>query len=391
MYIGASTVLPCTDDNRVIKDGYVKIENDKIVEVGELSRFTDEQKKEISYFENATLMPGLINAHEHLVTKSKYTPWQLDTIKNEPLPYQVLRVQRNAIGLLKDGVTTLRECGCRERINISMAKAVKNKLFVGPDIIACGRPISMIGGHCYYYSYQVASPADVVAAVRTELMHGADFIKVHATGGAGTLEGDPRWAQLSYEELKAAAEEAHKENKRVCSHAIGRAGLENTIRAGIDTVEHGQYLDDELLEMMCKKGIYYVPTLTGYIPLARNGLKLGRPEWMVEKAKVLLDEHQRVMSLLKKYPEIVIGAGTDSTGEMSDEIIELVSAMGCQPIEGLKIATLGSAKVLGIQERTGTLEVDKIADMIVADGNLTENLLGLKNLKLVVKSGIKVQ
>ena len=81
MYIGASTVLPCTDDNRVIKDGYVKIENDKIIEVGELSRFTDEQKKEISYFENATLMPGLINAHEHLVTKSKYTPWQLDTIK----------------------------------------------------------------------------------------------------------------------------------------------------------------------------------------------------------------------------------------------------------------------------------------------------------------------
>ena len=131
--------------------------------------------------------------------------------------------------------------------------------------------------------------------------------------------------------------------------------------------------------------------MTGYIPLARNGLKLGRPEWMVEKAKVLLDEHQRVMSLLKKYPEIVIGAGTDSTGEMSDEIIELVSAMGCQPIEGLKIATLGSAKVLDIQERTGTLEVDKIADMIVADGNLTENLLGLKNLKLVVKSGIKVQ
>jgi imidazolonepropionase-like amidohydrolase len=229
-----------------------------------------------------------------------------------------------------------------------------------------------------------------VAAVRTELKNGADFIKVHATGGAGTLEGSPKYAQLSYEELKAAADEAHKEDKRVCSHAIGRQGIENSIRAGIDTIEHGQYLDEQLMEMMCKGGSFYVPTLTGYIPLARNGLKLGRPAWMVEKAKVLLDEHQRVMRLVRKFPEIVLGAGTDSTGEMSDEIMELV-ATGYGNYEGIMMATLGSARVLGIEDRVGTLAVGKKADMLIADGNLLEDLAGLKRVKKVIKAGRDVR
>lgn len=388
-YIGATTLLTCAEKDQVISEGYVKIEDEKIAEVGKISDLSPDQKNKMKYYRDCTIMPGMINAHDHLVTKSKYTPWTLDTIKNEPISYQTIRAERNAKGLLRDGVTTIRECGCRERINISISKAVKNKIIAGPDIIACGRPISMIGGHCYYYSYQVSSPSEVVAAVRTELMYGADFIKVHATGGAGTMEGDPRFAQLSYDELKAAADEAHKENKRVCSHAIGRKGIENTIRAGVDTVEHGQYLDAELLEMMCERGTYYVPTLTGYIPLARKGLELGRPAWMVEKARVLLDEHQRVMELVKKYTDIIIGAGTDSTGEMSDEIEELINT-GYSNYEGLMMATNGSAQVLGIYEKVGSLEKGKKADVIVADGDILKDITGLKRLKKVIKTGQEI-
>jgi imidazolonepropionase-like amidohydrolase len=389
-FIGAETVLPCTASGAILQRAYVEVDGASIVGIGGIDSLTAGQRSALTYYENATLIPGLINAHEHLVTKSKYTPWTLDTVKNEPIAFQTLRATRNAQGLLRDGVTTIRECGCRERTNISIAKAVRDGLVQGPDVLACGKPISMIGGHCYYYSYEVGSPAEVVAAVRTELKNGADFIKVHATGGAGTLEGSPKYAQLSYEELKAAADEAHKEDKRVCSHAIGRKGIENTILAGIDTVEHGQYLDEELLELMCARGTYYVPTLTGYIPLARDGLKLGRPAWMVEKARVLLDEHQRVMQLVKKYPEIVIGAGTDSTGEMSDEIAELI-ATGYGNYEGLMMATLGSARVLGIEERVGTLAVGKKADIAIADGNLLGDIGGLKRIKRVLKAGRDVR
>jgi len=389
-YLGADTVLPCTSQGAILKKAYVEVNGEKIVAVGSVDSLSVEQKKALVYHENATLMPGLINAHEHLVTKSKYTSWTLDTVKNEPIAYQTLRAAKNAQGLLHDGITMIRECGCRDRTNIVISKAVKDGLVQGPDIIACGRPISMIGGHCYYYSYEVGSPEDVVAAVRTELKYGADFIKVHATGGAGTLEGSPKYAQLSYEELKAAVDEAHKEEKRVCSHAIGRQGIENSVKAGIDTIEHGQYLDEELLDAMSKAGTYYVPTLTGYIPLARNGLKLGRPAWMVEKAKILLDEHQRVMRLIKKYPEIVLGAGTDSTGEMSDEIAELI-ATGYSNYEGLMIATLGSARVLGVEEQVGTLAVGKRANIVIADGNLLEDISGLKRIRKVIKAGCDVQ
>jgi imidazolonepropionase-like amidohydrolase len=385
--IGAATLLVCDPGGAVISEGFVKYEDELIVEVGEIKNLPPGEKEKMDYFSGATLMPGLINAHDHLVTKSKYTPWVLDAVRSEPISYQTIRALRNAQGLLKDGVTTLRECGCRDRSNISIARAVKNKLVLAPDILACGKPISMLGGHCYYYSYEVSSPAEVVAAVRGELKEGADFIKVHATGGAGTLEGDPRWAQLSVEELTAAAQEAHKENKRVCSHAIGRPGIINTLDAGIDTLEHGHYLDDELLERMCKQKTYYVPTLTGYIPLARKGLSLGRPAWQVEKARLLLEEHQRVMSLLKKYPELELGAGTDSTGEMADEIMEMAVSAGFSNAKTLIIATLGSARVLGIEEKTGTLERGKRANLIVADGNLLEDLKGLKSLKRVIKAG----
>lgn len=389
-FIGADTVLPCTAPSAIRKRACVEIEGASIVGIVAVDELRPEQRASLTYYENATLLPGLINAHEHLVTKSKYTPWTLETVKSEPIAFQALRATRNAQGLLRDGVTTIRECGCRERTNISIAKAVRDGLIQGPDVLACGKPISMIGGHCYYYSYEVSSPAEVVAAVRSELKHGADFIKVHATGGAGTLEGSPIYAQLSYEELKAAADEAHKEDKRVCSHAIGRPGIANSIRAGIDTIEHGHYLDEELLEMMCERGSYFVPTLTGYIPLARNGLKLGRPAWMVEKAKVLLDEHQRVMKLVKKYPEIVIAAGTDSTGEMSDEIAEL-AATGYGNYEVLIMATQGSAKVLGIEDRAGILAAGKKADLVVADGDLIADLGGLKRIKKVVKAGRDVR
>lgn len=384
--IMAQWVIPCADDT-VIENGYVEIKDGRITNVGSVKDLSKApfQGQEINY-PGSTLMPGLINAHEHLVTKSKYTSWTLDGIKSEPIPYQSVRALRNAEHLLREGVTTLRECGCRDRINLSISKANKDGLVTTPDIIACGRPISIIGGHCAYYSYEIASTQEAVAAARTELKYGADFIKVHATGGAGTKEGSPEWRQLSLEELTAIAEEAHAVGKRVCSHAIGREGIKNTLLAGIDTLEHGHYLDDELLQMMVEQGTYYVPTLTGYIPLARRGLEMGRPQWMVDKAMALLEKHQEVMKLIKKYPEIVIATGSDSSGSVAEEMEELVNA-GFTPMQVLQFATRNGADVLDVLDRKGTLEVGKDADVLVVEGNPLESIQQVKNVKQVVKAG----
>lgn len=384
--IYASKVIPC-DAERVIENGFVEFENGVITAVGAAddSESTPFEGQKVDY-RGCTLMPGLINAHEHLVTKSKYTDWTLDAIKTEPIPYQSVRALRNAENLLREGVTTLRECGCRERINIAISKANKDGLVTTPDIVACGRPISIIGGHCSYYSYEIASEHEAVAAVRTELKHGADFIKVHATGGAGTKEGSPQWRQLSLEELKAIVKEAHASEKRVCSHAIGREGIKNTILAGVDTLEHGHYLDDELLQLMVEKGTYYVPTLTGYIPLAKRGLEMGRPQWMVDKALKLLDRHQEVMTLIKKYPEIVIATGSDSSGSVAEEAEALVES-GFSEMQVLVFATRNGADVLDVLARKGTLETGKDADLLVVEGDPTRSISDLKNVKQVIKAG----
>ncbi|OPL09568.1 MAG: hypothetical protein AVO33_00300 [delta proteobacterium ML8_F1] len=384
--IHASRIIPC-DSEKVIENGFVDFEGRQIKGVGKTEdvKSVKFEGKEINY-PGCTIIPGLVNSHDHLVTKSKYTSWTLDVVKSEAIPYQSIRALRNAENILREGVTTLRECGCRERINIAVSRANMDGLVTTPDIIACGRPISIIGGHCSYYSYQISSEHEGIAAVRTELMHGADFIKVHATGGAGTKEGSPEWRQLTLDELKAIVDEAHASEKRVCSHAIGREGIKNSILAGVDSIEHGHYLDEELLEMMVEKGIYYVPTLTGYIPLALKGLEMGRPQWMVDNAMKLLNKHQEVMETIKKYPEIIMATGSDSSGSVAEEAEEMYN-VGFSPIQILIFATRNGADVLDVLDRKGTIECDKDADMVVIEGDPLKNIKDLKMVKQVIKGG----
>jgi len=383
--ISATKVLTC-DKKKLNGKYYIEIENGVITKIGSLSDLSVKEQDECYHYENCTILPGLINAHEHLATKSQYTPWTLPEIKAESIPMQTLRDSKNAKGLLYDGITTIRECGGRDHININISKAVQRGFIVGPDILACGRPISIMGGHVSYYSWQINGKYEAINAVRREIMAGADFIKVHATGGAGTLEGDPKYAELTLEELKTIVNEAHRANKRVASHAIGRLGIENSLKAGVDSIEHGHYLDEPLLEIMAKNGIFYVPTLTGYIPLAKRGLEMGRPVWMVEKAKKLLDKHQEVMAMLKKYPEIVIAAGTDSSGEMWEELDEIVK-VGYTPYEAIIFATKNAATVLGILDSVGTISEGKKANIIIVEGDPENKITDLRNLKEIIKSG----
>jgi Imidazolonepropionase and related amidohydrolases len=387
--IAAKRVMPCKD-SAVLENAFVEIVDERIARVGLVKELSPEEQARCVQFDDCTILPGFINAHEHLATKTRLTPGIFNDIKVEPIQLQMLRAAKNARGLLEEGITTIRECGSREHMNLYISRGIKKGFISGPDVLACGHPISITGGHCYYYSWQVNCPTDVVKAARTELLAGADFIKVHATGGAGTLEGSPLYAELSVEELKAAVREAHRVGKRVVSHAIGRPGIENTLLAGVDSLEHGHYLDEPLLEMMVKQGTYYTPTLTGYVPLAEHGLEMGRPSWMVEKAKRLVDQHRLAIEKVRRYPEIVVAAGTDSSGEMVEEM-ELLAAYGFSPMEAILCATRNAAVVLGIEARTGVLEAGKQADMVIVKGNPLDKLANLRNVVEVVKKGTAVK
>jgi len=383
--ISATKVLTC-DKKKFNEKGYIEIENGIIKKIGILSNLSAKEQDECYYYKNCTILPGLINAHEHLATKSQYTPWTSPEIKAESIPMQTLRASKNAKGLLYDGITTIRECGGRDHININISQAVKRGFTIGPDILACGRPISITGGHCSYYAWQINGKDEATNAVRKEIMAGADFIKVMATGGAGSLEGDPKYAELTLEELKTIVNESHRAHKRVASHAIGKAGIENSLKAGVDSIEHGSCLDHSLLEIMAKNGTFYVPTLTGYIPLVKRGLEMGRPVWMIEKAKKLLDKHQEAMAMLKKYPEIVIAAGTDSSGEIVEELEEIIK-FGYTPYEAIIFATKNAAIVLGILDSVGTITEGKKANIIIVEGDPENKITDLRNLKEIIKSG----
>lgn len=387
--ISADRIITC-DGAKVVENGFVEIVDSQISRIGSVRELTPEDQAQCNSYRGCSILPGLINAHEHLVTKTRITPGIFEHIKVEPIQLQMLRAAKNAKALLEEGVTTIRECGSREHVNLFIAKGIRNGFITGPEVIACGRPISITGGHCYYYSWQVNCPEDAVKAVRTELMAGADFIKVHATGGAGTLEGSPLYAELTLPELTAAVKEAHRAGKRVVSHAIGRPGIENSLLAGVDSLEHGHYLDEPLLEMMVKAGTYYVPTLAGYVPLAERGLQQGRPAWMVEKAKRLVDKHREAIEKVRRYPEIIVAAGTDSSGEMAEEI-ELLAQNGYTAGQALICATRNSALALGIGDRVGSIQAKKQADLLVVAGNPLEKLASLRNVVETIKAGKPVK
>jgi imidazolonepropionase-like amidohydrolase len=384
--LSAPKILGTDSKAAVIENGFIEIEDARIKRVGMVASLSDTERAGMRHYDGCTILPGLINAHEHLATKTRITPGIFGDITTEPIQLQMLRAAKNAKALLLEGITTIRECGAREHLNLFISKGVQKGFIEGPDIVACGQPISITGGHCHYYSWQINSPYEGVRAVRTELMAGADFIKVHATGGAGTLEGDPKLAELTLEELKAIVEDSHRAGKRVASHAIGRPGIENSLRAGVDTLEHGHYLDEALLDLMARNGTFFVPTLSGYVPLAEHGLKMGRPAWMVEKARRLVDAHRQAMAKTRAYKEIVIAAGTDSSGELVEEL-ELLISCGYPVEDAIKFATINAAKTLGIEASTGTLEEGKDANVLVVKGDPLADIRNLRLVADVIKRG----
>ncbi len=386
LIISAPKVLLGDPGGTVLDQAYVEIDGDTIQRIGKVAKLTTEEQTRLTHYPACSILPGLINAHEHLATKTRITPGVFSDITTEPIQLHMLRAAKNAHAILREGVTTIRECGSRERMNVFIAQGVHRNFIAGPEVLACGLPISITGGHCYYYSWQVNSPEEAVRAVRTELMHGADFIKVHSTGGAGTLEGDPRLAELTLAELKAVTAEAHRAGKRVASHAIGRPGIENSLLAGVDTLEHGHYLDEQLLDMMAVTGTYFVPTLSGYVPLAEHGLAMGRPEWMVEKARRLVDVHREAMAKVRKYSEIVVAAGTDSSGELVEEL-ELLIANGYSASEVVRCATINAARVLGIEGRVGSLEPGKQANVLVVRGDPLNDITALRQPECIIQLG----
>jgi len=336
-----------------------------------------------------TIMPGLINGHVHLANDGSAD--LAAQVRDDSAVTAALRASANALQTLRAGITTVKDCGAADNVVIDLGRAVEAGVVPGPRIIAAGRVITMTGGHGHFMGVEADGADEVRKAVRGEIKKGAGFIKAMATGGVLTLGVKPTQTALLHEELAAVVEEAHHAGRRVSTHAIGRDGIRNAILAGVDTIEHGYHLDEELFALAIERGTYLVPTLAAVRGIACHGPEGGSPDWIVAKAKTELDR-SREMFRAAVESGVKIAAGTDAGTPFNphdglvDEIIDMVG-VGLTPVRALLAATRDGAENAAVSDIAGTIEVGKSADLILVEGDPTEDITALRRIVFVAKSG----
>jgi imidazolonepropionase-like amidohydrolase len=372
---------------KVLENGFVEIVDGKIGAVGEVRDLTSSFEGEVIDTSGKTVLPGVIDTHMHVF--------------HEP---QMLRLSEGAAALwganyaqsaLRAGVTTMRDLGAQSGAVFGLKKALNEGYVIGPRYLVSGRAICMTGGHGWANLSAEADGEDSVRLLaRQQIKLGADVIKVMASGGAGTPGELPTQAQFSTQEIRAAVEVAHDSGKPVAAHALATEGIIRAIEAGVDTIEHGVFLDDWAIELMLKKNVTLCPTISVYPRIINRGPAGGEAPFVVEKSKPLLAPHFE--SLRKAViAGVRIVFGTDATtlynpvGDFSDEM-ELMVKAGMTPVEVIRSATSTAAEVCGVSNIVGTLETGKLADVLVVQGDATKDIAAMSDASMVFKDGTLV-
>ena len=337
-----------------------------------------------------TVLPGLINAHTHLTLDGRSPDPMAMAVKDGAYISLV-----KAIGCAKEhlaaGVTTVRDLGAMEGIDFALKKAITEGMVIGPRMLVSGMAICITGGHGRPLAVEADGADSVRRAARLQLKNGADIIKLMATGGVMTPGVEPGSAELTVDEMKAAVEEAQKAGKRTASHAQGTQGIKNAIHAGITTIEHGIFLDNEAIQLMLAQGAYLVPTLSAPYFIIKGGTEAGIPEFVVHKTKQVIEEHLK--SFRAAYQAgVKIAMGTDQGTPLNVpsnivQEIRLMAENGMSPEEALSSATRIAAEALGLGDQIGTIEPGKYADILALDGDPLSNLNSLENVAWVMKEG----
>lgn len=346
------------------------------------------------------VMPGLINAHTHLM---------MDPHSNRGSFLSetevTARALHNLTDLLHDGVTYIRDCGCAFGTDVKLASLQRMGQLGGTEIKASGQPMTIIGGHGdepqgldgqSNLGHLISSVDDMRKAVRENFKLGADNIKVMATGGVMSAGDEVDDTELTEAEIRVAVEEAHSKHMTVASHAQGHRGIQLSLEAGVDSIEHGIYLDETQVQYMISHDIYLVPTLNACDSIDRYGA--GKiPDYMLRKnALVKQAFYQNMTMALTKGVKFAVGtdAGTPfnsfTTGTTRE--LELLVKLGLTPFQALLGATQNAAHLLKIADHYGSLAVGKVADFLVLRANPLADITAVQQAdKLVYKRGILVK
>ena len=343
------------------------------------------------------MLPGLIDAHIHVCYNGVESVFALLERPRDALVLEAVDIVRR---ILSHGTTTVRDIGGEKYIEMSLRNAIQAGFIQGPRMKTSGRVISMTGGHAHFIAREADGPDEVRKAAREQIKAGADTVKLMATGGSATPGQDIMASQFTVAEIKAAVETAHMMGRTVAAHCHGTGGIKNCMLAGVDSIEHGTYLDEETADMMVANGAALVltlgvgnPDLESYplSPVQQADAERRRP--MIEKG---IRQIGKTIALARTKG-ILLGSGSDAGGNplaphrysMAREL-ELLVDHGIPPMEAISIVTLNNAKVLRWEDEIGSIEPGKLADLLVIDGDPLADIRHVRQVAAVYKGGEKV-
>jgi len=389
--VGATVVDLYGDEP--IENAVVLIEGERIIAIGSAATVDVPATAEVINAEDTWLIPGMMNMHVHL---GLVLPGKLAAeLANETEGELTLRMAAHAREILQAGVTTIRMPGDQRHGDLALKKAIAKGQAVGPRMFSAGQSLSISGGHGGKGGKPTYDgPYELMKAARKEISAGATWIKIAISGGIATDGGEIAEALMTPEEIAAVIDVSHRFGAKVAAHSGSSAATTIAVRAGIDSIEHGYFLDREVLRLMKKNGTWLVPTILVSQPALQQFFEeIGSPPWYLKRRDSVAKHHWKALEMaIEEGVNIALGtdqlpsAPTDGTTATAREAQYYVEA-GMTPQEALRAATIEPARMLGADDEIGSLEKGKYADIVALDKDPIKDAKALDNILLVMKGG----
>ena len=374
----------------------VLIRDGKIVEVGKNIKAS--QDTQVIKLKDVVLIPGLMDSHVHLIGDTSKKGYA--SVGNSTY-FSTIHGVKNAYDTLKSGFTTVRMVGAPEFVDVALKKAINEGTINGPRLLVSGPPLGISGGHCdsnlFPYSktalenapHQIVdNPWDARKAVRINRKFGADLIKFCATGGVMSKNTDVNAKQFTYEEMEAIVSEAHNHGMKVAAHAHGLEGIKTAIRAGVDSIEHSSFIDDETIQLAIEKGTYLSMDIYVSDYILGEGAKKGILEESLEKERTVGKiQRMNFKQAVEAGAKITFGtdAGIFPHGDNKKQFKYMVE-WGMTPLQAIQAATINTAELFGLSD-IGRIEEGYIADIVGINGNPLDDISLLESVIFVMKGG----
>jgi imidazolonepropionase-like amidohydrolase len=385
----------------IVEGAVILIEGERIREVGPRLAVPEEAK--VVDLSRSTCLPGLIDNHTHILLQGDITAADYDEqLLKESIPYRAIRATVAVRTALLNGFTAMRDLETEGAMyaDVDVKTAINRGIIPGPRLYVATRAFAPTGMYPLLgYSWELKMPEGVQVidgadnarrAVREQVKYGADWIKYYSDRRYFLKDGALHsWVNFTDEEAKAIADEAHRLGRKVAAHAMGREGIESALRAGADTIEHGDGLDEEMMDLMIRRGVYWCPTIYVGVYVAEGRAAAGNPIWkdMVELEK------QAFAKAVKKG--VRISYGTDAGGyawtENQAKEFSYMVRYGMTPMQAIQSATTVAAALLGQQDHLGAVEAGKLADIVAVSGDPLGDITELERVRFVMKGGVVVR